>query len=60
MGGLRGDFILFNSHSHGRFGAFLAIGLQARAVQYLKFIFANHYPRLFFNAPGEQAAHMTY
>ena len=30
---MRGDFILLNSHSHGRFGALLAIGLQAWAVQ---------------------------
>ena len=57
---MRGDFILFDSHSHGRFGALLAVLPQARAVQYLKFFFDSHYPRLFFNAPGERAAHMTY
>ena len=59
---MQDKFVLIDSHSHGTFGALLAVVPLPRAVDYLKFFFSQHYPQLRFNVSNDNhpAAHMTY
>ena len=55
------QFVLFDSHCHGLFGALLSVVPFENAVTYLQHFFSHHYPTLRFDAQSQiLAGHVSF